>query len=249
MKILIFFLLVLHLSYANSQDISILFIGNSLTSINNTSKYLGILLNKSNLSINIQDISKDGYHLADHLTDTSSISKLRNCKWDYIILQDMSSSYLKPIYKNHVYKNCLFVFDSIAKINNSKVIIYSPYPIQEFPKQYCDLLEKHYMCSNTFYNEKEALDSILSFNYQLRKEYPQIKIAPIGNIIFENYSIKKRNSLWIDNLMHPSEQGAKLNALVYYFIIRFDKSKLNDKTFINNKKTVKILCKYSSLFR
>jgi hypothetical protein len=74
-----------------AQDtLSVLFIGNSYTSVNNLPQLVQSLSTSAGKTLNIDANMPGGYLMSSHLSDATTISKISQGNWDYVILQEQS---------------------------------------------------------------------------------------------------------------------------------------------------------------
>jgi len=84
------FLLIISLCEINAQKV--LFMGNSIFYLYNVPSKFDSISNSCGKNIKSIDISKGGYSIKYHLSDSTSLRILKSCKWDYIILLGFNSS-------------------------------------------------------------------------------------------------------------------------------------------------------------
>ena len=74
-----------------AQDtLSVFFIGNSYTSYNNLPLLVKNLSTSAGKTLNIDSNMPGGYLMSSHLNDATTLSKISQGNWDYVILQEQS---------------------------------------------------------------------------------------------------------------------------------------------------------------
>jgi hypothetical protein len=90
-------------SYEQTNDeLKILFIGNSYTYTNNLPQILVDLSESGGKKIIVDRNTIPGYTLEQHCTNSTSISKISEKKWDFIVLQEQSQI---PVIEFHRYNS------------------------------------------------------------------------------------------------------------------------------------------------
>lgn len=232
-------------SNANCQSESkkVLFIGNSLTSSNETPKLLAEMFERSNLNISVYQATKDGFSIFRHFQvitgegngekaicknfnrkDTVFVKLSKNEKWDFVILQDAVVPLLIPEERNVVVENHIRKLNDLINDLGGKVILFQPYTItNKYPIQYCysatsakgTYCDDGICCSDSLLNIEQEFEIILKATNQIAKKL-DLKIAPIGLAFKKAQQQFPEILLFDDQDFHPSKFGAFLMASVYF---------------------------------
>jgi lysophospholipase L1-like esterase len=93
---ILFFLGLLYFSYGqanpSNKNVSILFVGNSLTYTNNLPKLVKQVAEKNGVSVKTEMIAYPNYAIIDHWNDGDIRVKIAKNKYDYVIVQQGPSS-------------------------------------------------------------------------------------------------------------------------------------------------------------
>ncbi len=89
-KAVIIIVIVLLYGKLTAQTTSILFIGNSYTYVNNLPQTLHDLALSKGDSINFDSSAPGGYTLNLHSTNATTVAKINQQPWDYVVLQEQS---------------------------------------------------------------------------------------------------------------------------------------------------------------
>lgn len=113
---------------------AILFIGNSHTYYNQglATHLLEFRKNDgSELEPVIQEVAKGGYSLEDHLNDPSSLSKINERNWDYVIFQENTSVAAEALEST---TDAMIVLADMVAQNNTEILLFMTWPYEERPE-------------------------------------------------------------------------------------------------------------------
>ena len=73
------------------QDtLSVLFLGNSYTAVNNVPQLVTSLANSAGKTLIVDANTPGGYTISGHLSNAASVDKIKQRTWDYIVIQEQS---------------------------------------------------------------------------------------------------------------------------------------------------------------
>lgn len=226
----------------SSEQLNVLFIGNSLTYFYDMPQTLQKMLEETNPNIKIDQITNPGQSLSGHLSDivtsktengisvrkkedgefTETELKLKEKKWDIIILQTGTVSVLIP--KNREIKVNKAVSDikDLADNPNCEFILFNTWPSKkEYPKKYCysgysidKSIEDIDYCSPIIENLEQEIE-LINESYRLVAEKNEIKKSDNGTKFHKILTEYPEIELYDDNI-HPNANGSFLNACVFY---------------------------------
>ena len=228
-----------------SDQVDVLFIGNSLTYFNDMPGMLQKMMTEKNLEINIEQITYPGFSLYAHLeniveessenhvrtrkkTDqevTETEKKIKEKDWDIIIMQTGGVSILIPEIRK---KKVDPAIKEIMSLSNpeSKFILFNTWTTKVvYPKEYCYSaadVDKYSnpgekICSPEFKNSKEYFDALQS-GYKELSENNEISLTRHAEI-FQEITNKNPEVELLEDTMHPSKKGAFLSACIFYKLI------------------------------
>jgi len=212
--------------------IKVLFIGNSYVYVNNLPAIITETANSTNNEIVIDTSVPGGYTLKMHSKDSSTINKIKEGIWDYVVLQEQSqlpaSEFTKVETDMLPSAHCL---DSIIhKYNpNCKTVFY-----MTWGRKNGDLLAKPFQT----YQE---MDSLISIRYILMAKMNHATLSPAG--IVWNYIRKcyPEIELYSNDGSHPSEAGAYATACCFNTIFfKKDPATIKFNYNLNNSDALKI---------
>lgn len=203
----------------SAQVKKVLFLGNSYTYVNDLPGLIQDLALSAGDSLYTDSNTPGGYTLGyspiQHLTNPTSINKIREGNWDFVVLQEQSQLPAIPALRD----SCMIpavekLYDSVKLYNPcAEVLLYLTWGrrlggTQCFVPNYC---------SADFTDFSQMQDS-LTRAYKLAADAVNQPIAPVGEawrlIIDQNRMILHSS----DN-SHPSLNGSYLAACVFYSVI------------------------------
>ncbi|MFC2121789.1 T9SS type A sorting domain-containing protein [Bacteroidota bacterium] len=203
--LLIFVLCLRYNSY--SQQIKVLFIGNSLTYYSSTPYIFEHLAIAQNKEVFVDQITPGGYSLADHCINPGTLAKINSNDWDYIILQGSNYNIAFPEHHDLIKHYIVALNTQIHNNNpNTKVIFF------------LDWSMRNVRMYNTDYDYSTFQWMIMEGTRQMAYQL-NMMIAPIGWAWKTVYLDRPDIDLYHPDGSHPSYYGAYLSASVYYSTI------------------------------
>ena len=220
-KLIILFFAVVLISQAASQSIyrKVLFLGNSYTYANDLPLLTSKLAKSAGDSLYYDSNTPGGYTLGwqpiAHSTDATSLGKIAQGNWDFVVLQEQSQTPAIPALRDScMYPASITLHDSMKSANPcGRVLFFLSWGrrfggIQCFTSNYC---------SPDFADFGQMQDSLTSA-YKGIADSLNDWIAPVGEAwrhVINNYGIVLHSA---DN-SHPNLNGSYLAACVFYSVI------------------------------
>ncbi len=212
-KILIAFLIITA-STAQAQVKNILFLGNSYTYGNDLPTMLKTLAESFNDTIDKDQNTPGGYQLVQHVTNSTTLSKIASRNWDHVIIQEQSQ---KPSF-------------------SPGQVATGVYP---YAKTLCDSIRSNYSCTEpiffmTWGRENGDASNCASYppictfngmNQRLRESYTEMAVnnsctvAPVGAAWKTVRDSFPTIQLYTSDGSHPNVYGTYLAACVFYATI------------------------------
>jgi hypothetical protein len=193
------------LTSANAQDtLSILFIGNSMTYVQDLPGLLTNLASSNGKTIITTQNTPGGYFLSDHVTDPLSLSLMAQ-GFDYIVVHEQSGGNIQPALPTIT--RPIAIIDSIARVHCSKLLLYAtpgypdthPWSVQPYLDMQAEIIYKY----------KLAAQSV-------RGAYLPTAHA-FRDVILNNPGI---SGMWASPTdYHPGIKGQYLHACVLYSVL------------------------------
>ena len=194
-----------------AQDtLSVFFIGNSYTSYNNLPLLVKNLSTSAGKTLNIDSNMPGGYLMSSHLNDATTLSKISQGNWDYVILQEQSQIPTIDYYRyNDMYPAMTDLKSVIEQYNPcAKIITYMTWG-RRFGGQQCDPSGTY--CSPVFANFNHMQDSLTSAYLEI-SELLNIQCAPVG-VTWQNILNDTTLVLHSGDNSHPNIDGSYAAAL------------------------------------
>jgi len=225
-----------------SEELNVLFIGNSLTYFYNMPQTLQKMLNETDPNIKIDKIANPGQSLSGHLSDiitsrtengvrvrkkvngeiTETEKKIKEKKWDIIILQTGTVGVLIPENREIKVNKAISDIKKLVNNPNCEFILFNTWPSKkEYPKQYCypsrfidKSIEKDKCCSPTIANLEQEIELINS-SYSSVAEKNGLLKSDNGTKFYKVLTEYPEVEIY-DDESHPNKYGSFLNACIFY---------------------------------
>lgn len=208
-NLLLLFLFPLTVPSLLAQDsISVLFIGNSYTYVNDLPGTLGSLATSLGKEITIDSKTNGGYTFQNHTTDPLTYSKIHSKPWDVVVIQGQSQepSFPDSQVDTQTLPYALQLSDSIWANNScGNVMYYMTWGRQNGDSQWSEI--------NTF----EKMNTRLYNAYmRMADSSDRSMVSPVGRV----WSYVRANhptiNLYNADQSHPSAEGTYLAACTFY---------------------------------
>ncbi len=184
-KFILILLVILSCRYSYSQEseLSILFVGNSLTYTNALPKLVEKATKKQGLNIQTEMIAKPDYALIDHWNDGKVQKLISTKKFDLVIVQQGPSSrdFGKEILIEYGEK-----FKKLCEENNADLAFFMVWPSRQFYHTFDGVIENH--------TEAAKIKNALLF--------------PVGEVWKKHFEATKNFDYYGPDQFHPSEKGS-----------------------------------------
>jgi hypothetical protein len=232
------------------EQINVLFIGNSFTYCHDMPQTVQKMLNEKYSHIKIEQITFPGMSLSGHLTNiitsrtengiytrgkeegeqTETEKKIAEKNWDIVILQTGTIAVLIPENRDLKVNKAISTLKKLVSNTECKFMLFYTWPSKTiYPEQYCypsdaidNAIEKEKCCSPIIENLEQEFQLITTSYDLVAKENDLIK-AEIGAKYYEIRVNYPKIELYEDD-SHPNENGAYLNACLFYQILTGEKA-------------------------
>jgi len=196
----------------SAQDITrILFIGNSYTYVNDLPAILYSMAASTGDSLYYESNLPGGSSLQGHVSNSTSLAKIKKGNWDFVVLQDQSQ---KPSFPENLVEKNVYPYakqlDSIINAHNScaETIFYMTWGRKNGDASNCNFYPP--LCTY------EGMDSLLNLRYQTMATQNHALVSPVGQLW--NYLRKNHPGLELYDAdeSHPSRIGSYAAACAFY---------------------------------
>jgi hypothetical protein len=200
-------------TFVAQDTLHVLFIGNSYTSANNLPQLVQNLSTSAGKTLNIDSNMPGGYLISSHLNDATTLSKISQGNWDYVILQEQSQIPTIDYYRyNDMYPAMTDLKSVIEQYNPcAKIITYMTWG-RRFGGQQCDPSGTY--CSPVFANFNHMQDSLTSAYLEISEQL-NIQCAPVG-VTWQNILNDTTLVLHSGDNSHPNIDGSYVAALTIF---------------------------------
>lgn len=199
---------------SESQNIKVLFIGNSYTASNNLPAIINQLALSVGDTLEHSSNTPGGYTFQQHCSNTTTINLIEEAKWDFVVLQEQSQ--LPSFPDNQV---AIMVYPYAAKLD-SMIKFYNPCATTTFfmtwgrrdgDPEYCPVFPP--VCTY------EGMDSLLQLRYTIMAENNHAAIAPVAKVWRKLRTDNPEIELYSHDGSHPSNSGSFAAACTFYSIL------------------------------
>ena len=218
MRNLFFYIVLFFANFTYAQSFDVLFIGNSYTYYNNLPEMISNIANDLGDTVNYDQNTPGGTSLYAHSQNQTTINKINQQNWDFVVLQDQSQRpSLSPSY---VAASVYPYATQLVNLINSNYICSEPVFYMTWGRKYGDQTNcQLYPPVCTFLGMQERLrDSYLNMGLD-----NNASVSPVGIAFKNSISLDSTIDLYTSDNSHPSIYGSYLAACTFYSTI-FKKS-------------------------
>ena len=218
MRNLFFYIVLFIANFTYAQSFDVLFIGNSYTYYNNLPEMISNIANDLGDTVNYDQNTPGGTSLYAHSQNQTTINKINQQNWDFVVLQDQSQRpSLSPSY---VAASVYPYATQLVNLINSNYICSEPVFYMTWGRKYGDQTNcQSYPPVCTFLGMQERLrDSYLTMGLD-----NNASVSPVGIAFKNSISLDSTIDLYTSDNSHPSIYGSYLAACTFYSTI-FKKS-------------------------
>jgi PKD repeat protein len=197
-----------------SQSYDVLFIGNSYTYSNNLPEMLKQLALSNGDTVNYDSNTPGGYTFELHSSNQNTIQKIKENKWDYVVLQEQSQrpSFPPSQVAVEVYPYAI-ILDSMIKASDecTETMFF-----MTWGRKYGDQINCQYYPPVCTY---AGMQQRLRESYMEMGNMLSATVAPVGMAYKHSMAADSNVNLYMSDNSHPSVTGTYLIACVFYATI------------------------------
>jgi hypothetical protein len=211
---ILFLIVIPHLLSAQGQTKRVLFLGNSYTNVNNLPQMVADVALSMGDTLIFDSNTPGGYTLQGHSTNTTSLNKIMQGGWDYVVLQEQSQRPSFPLSQvlTDVFPYAQFLDSIINQYNPcAETVFYMTWGRKNGDASNC--LNWPPVCTYA------GMDSLLNLRYRMMADSNNAIISPVGAVW--NY-IRQQNptiELYQPDESHPSVAGTYAGACTFYSVL------------------------------
>lgn len=192
------------------ENISVLFIGNSYTFMNNMPFIFQKMAKEDGINAYVDTVVQGGKNLEFHANRKITYEKIRSRNWTYVVIQGHSNEFATP--KTDIEKKSKMylsrIIDSV-RTNNSctKVVLYMTWAYKNGNKNWEPI------------DSYEKMQNMVAENYMWMAKDLNAIVCPVGKIWEDIRSKKKDLNLYIEDEKHPNLYGSYISAATFFTTI------------------------------
>jgi len=212
-NILLVFILALFGLSSTAQTKKVLFIGNSYTYVNNLPKIIADLALSVNDTLIYNSSTPGGYTLQGHSTNATTLGKIAEGDWDFVILQEQSQRPSLPIEQVEAdvfpYAHKL---DSLINISNpcGETVFFMTWGRKNGDASNCGWWPP--VCTY------QGMDSLLNLRYMMMADSNNALVSPVGAVWHYIRDYYPTIELYSTDESHPSAAGSYAAACTFYTV-------------------------------
>jgi len=202
---------------------SVLFIGNSLTFMNEMPMMFAEIAKSKGKNVYVERVTEGGKSLDYHSKQARTYQAINSRKWDYVVLQELSNTPAQPDSKTEKISLPFFkqLTDSIrANSECTKVLLYMTWGYKNGNSQWAEI--------NTY----ASMQARITNTYLRYTDLLQAQVAPVGEVwrnIRDNYPALE---LYDPDNFHPSKLGSFVSATTFFTAV-FGESPFGSKYYVD----------------
>lgn len=192
------------------QNISVLFIGNSYTFMNDMPFIFQKMAEAEGINAYVDTVVQGGKNLQYHSTRKETYEKISSRNWTYVVIQGHSNEFATPKTeieaKSKMYLSR--IIDSV-RTNNSctKVILYMTWAYKNGNKNWESI------------DSYDKMQNMVKDNYMLMAKDFNTIVSPVGYVWQDIRNKKKDLNLYIEDEKHPNLYGSFISAATFFMTI------------------------------
>nr|NQU90684.1 T9SS type A sorting domain-containing protein [Bacteroidota bacterium] len=203
-------ILVLFCLLAQGQTKKVLFLGNSYTNVNMLPQITADVAASLGDTLLYDYNTPGGYTLQLHSTNETSLHKIREGNWDFVVLQEQSQRPAMPI--NQVLENVFpyaHYLDSVITAHNpcGETMFYMTWGRKNGDATYCPVWPP--VCTYI------GMDSLLRLRYMMMADSNDAMASPVGAVWRYIRQHFPSIELYMSDESHPSEAGSYAAACCF----------------------------------
>ncbi len=185
----------------NKKSVSVLFIGNSLSF--GLPKELEKIARKNGVNFHATQQAHSGWNLARHSRGAETLQVLRGRPWDIVVLQEQSRIPSQPIKRHTHMVPSVMQLARESRAVGAMPVLYQTWGYRDGDKR-------------RFYDDFFAMNKRLRKGCHAAARVEGLPIVRVGDA-WESEMAKGRGMrLFMSDGLHPSRDGVRLNAQVFY---------------------------------
>ena len=201
-------------AFSQPQTKRVLFIGNSYTAVNNLPQMTSDLAASMGDTLIFDVNAPGGYTFESHSTNSTTLNKIAQGPWDYVVLQEQSQlpSFPLPQVETMVFPYAQ-ILDSLVNAANpcAETVFYMTWGRKNGDAMNCPNFPP--LCTYA------GMDSLLNLRYRMMAEDNQAILSPVGAVWHYIREVYPDIELYQADQSHPSTAGTYAAANSFYTVM------------------------------
>jgi hypothetical protein len=184
----------------------LLFVGNSLTFVNDLPGMFAELARSGGLEVEVDMSAQGGWTCADHATSAETVDKIEQHDWDFVILQEQSSLPALADQREEQMVPAIRLLDEKIRAGGADTVLFMTWGRRDGQP------------GAGFQDFSEMQRHLQAGYMELAKEL-DVWVAPVGVAWQHALAREPQSSLWQGDGLHPAQEGTYLSACVFYAVL------------------------------
>jgi hypothetical protein len=214
MKYLFLIPLCWAISAQAQQNLRVLFLGNSYTASNNLPAIVSQMSQASGDNVQTEENLPGGYTLEAHASNATTLQKIAQGNWDYVVIQGQSQ---RPAFPEAQVQSGVYpyakILDSLVRAGNpcGRSMFFMTWGRKNGDASNCQFFTP--LCTYA------GMDSMLALRYRKMADDNQALLSPVGALWKAIRSDKPALELYEPDESHPNASGSFAAACAFYTMI------------------------------
>jgi hypothetical protein len=205
-RFLLFLLFILIGKISHSQQLHVLFLGNSYTGVNNLPQLVSDVSLSAGDTLIFNSNTPGGYTLDQHFVDSNSMNLVRQGGWDYLVLQEQSQL---PAFQDYLSNGPTNLTQTFSLFNPcGRSMFYMTWGRKNGDASNCAAWPP--VCTY------QGMDSMLRLRYFEMADVNKSELSPVGKVWNRIRQLYPALELYQADESHPSEAGSYAAACCFY---------------------------------
>lgn len=184
----------------------VLFVGNSLTFVNDLPGVLAQLARSGGLEVEVDMSAQGGWTCADHATSAVTLDKIEQQDWDFVILQEQSTLPALADRREEQMVPAVRLLDEKIRAGGANTILFMTWGRRDGQP-------------GAGFQDFGEMQAHLQAGYMEVADELDAWVAPVGVAWQHALAQEPQLSLWQGDGLHPAQEGTYLSACVFYAIL------------------------------
>jgi hypothetical protein len=184
----------------------VLFVGNSLTFVNDLPGVFAELARSGGLEVEVDMSAQGGWTCADHATSAVTLDKIEQQDWDYVILQEQSTLPALADQREGQMVPAVRLLNEKIRAGGANTVLFMTWGRRDGQP-------------GAGFQDFSEMQAHLQAGYMQVANELDVWVAPVGVAWQQGLAQEPQLSLWQGDGLHPAQEGTYLSACVFYAVL------------------------------